>query len=112
MRNALVKSLAGLVVPASVIVGGAVAAAPTCLVEIDGRRAIDGPCRLQTAPSGRTLIEGRSGQKVSIGREFGRESRAAWNGRYGDRVESLDTMRRTGPSCWENHRGRICAWGR
>lgn len=83
----------------------------TCLVEVDGRRFVDGSCRVATGPDGRvSMHDSRRGYWVVIDREHGREARAAWNGRFADRPEPLGVMWREGPSCWRNHRGRICAW--
>ena len=95
-----------------------------CLLEIDGKTYIDGPCSFTPAAGGSFGIgstrtaEGRWGPipeyYASVMLERPGVATAAWNEeRFAEHAHSnLGTLRRseTDKACWENERARICAW--
>ena len=103
-----------------VVLAGALAApataAPTCLLEVDSKRYLDGLCTVTEAGSGSWLIvrDRLSGQAatVKVNPILGGRGDAVWTGPSGDGrlSEALGSVRREG-SCWVNARARICAWG-
>ena len=102
------------------IVAGAIAApataAPTCLLEVDSKRYLDGLCTVTEDGAGSWLIvrDRLSGQAatVKVNPILSGRGDAAWTGPFGDGrlSEALGPVRREG-SCWVNTRARICAWG-
>lgn len=90
-------------------------AAPTCLVEVDGKRYVDGPCRAWTDRDGRMAIgsvRGGDATRTSsyMGPEFDRQAGGVWRNPTANRYEGLGPMRRSGPSCWEGRGSRVCMW--
>jgi hypothetical protein len=91
-------------------------AEPTCLLEVDSKRYLDGPCTVTEAGAGSWLIvrdrllgQGATVKVDPIIRGWGD---AVWTGPSGDgrSSEALGRVRRE-ESCWINAKARICAWG-
>jgi hypothetical protein len=110
MRTPLLLSVA--------IVAGALTApaiaAPTCLLEVDGRRYIDGSCHVTEVPRG-FLIAGPSRHIAVLRPDPINSSRAtaAWDGNFHNgpaQAVPLGDVRRDGISCWRNVHTRICVW--
>ncbi len=99
-----------------ITLAGAAHAAPTCLIEVDSKRYLDGPCTVTEDGAGSWLIvrDRLVGQAatVKIDPIISNRGDAAWNGPSGDGrlSEALGRVRREG-SCWTNAKARICAWG-
>src|SRR3954451_13540997 len=90
-------------------------AEPTCLIEVDRKRYLDGPCTVTEAGAGSWLIvrDRLMGQAATIKVDpiISNRGDAAWTGPSGDcrLSEALGRLRREG-SCWTNAKARICAW--
>jgi hypothetical protein len=97
-------------------IGAPATAAPTCLLEVDSKRYLDGLCTVTEDGSGSWLIvrDRLSGQAatVKVNPILSGRGDAVWAGPSGDGrlSEALGSVRREG-SCWVNTRARICAWG-
>jgi hypothetical protein len=100
------------------IVAGAISApataAPTCLLQVDGKRYIDGSCHVTEVPRG-FLIAGPSRHLAVVwpDRIDSRRGRAAWDGNFHNgpaQAVPLGDVRRDGISCWRNVHTRICVW--
>src|SRR4051794_27936054 len=85
-------------------------AAPTCLLEIDGRRHIDGNCQAVTDRDGRLVLGDNGGAAAVIRPGLGDSDRAggAWQGGSTGRIESLGPLQRDGVSCWRGTGVRVC----
>ena len=98
------------------VIGAPATAAPTCLIEVDSQRYLDGLCTVTEDGAGSWLIvrDRLSGQAatVKVNPILSGRGDAAWTGPSGDGrlSEALGPVRREG-SCWVNTRARICAWG-
>ena len=89
-------------------------AAPTCLLEVDGRRYIDGDCHVTEVPRG-FLVAGPSRHIAVLRPDPINSSRAtaAWDGNFHNgpaQAVPLGDVRRDGISCWRNVHTRICVW--
>src|SRR4051812_24155516 len=99
-----------------IIMAGALAAparaGSTCLVEIDGRRHVDGSCEAFRDPEGRLLLgDGRVAALVRPHLGDSDNASGAWQGRSEGRARDLGLLERDGVFCWRNARARVCAWG-
>jgi hypothetical protein len=95
--------------------GPALAKPGRCLVEIEGRRFVDGPCRVERNPDGGVHLRGDGPEPYTIrlGPEYAERAPAFWSGRYGrgeHTREPLGTVARTGPTCLANARAKFCFW--
>jgi hypothetical protein len=92
------------------------AAAPTCLLQVDGQRYIDGSCHVNEVAHG-FLIAGPSRHIAVVWPDKidSSRGRAAWDGKNHNKPAQavpLGEVRRDGISCWRNTRARLCVWGR
>lgn len=100
---------------AAVIVAFPAQARPAkCLLEVEGRTYIDGPCDFASLRSGdgSFLITGASGKHFAyVYVEDGEKASAHWNGILGENRahDPLGTLTRDG-ACWANSRVKLCAW--
>lgn len=116
----------------SLIASAIIAAAPgfasagtaKCLLEIGGKKIIDGPCIFSPQSGGSFMIgstktaEGRWGPisefYASVLIESPGVASAFWNEEpfAGHAHSTLGTVRRSGEdrACWENSKAKICAW--
>src|SRR3954453_17264732 len=77
-------------------------AAPTCLIEVDGHRHLDGSCKAIKDADGRLVLGGTGGTSAVVRPHLGDSNRAlgVWqNGPLG-RVERLGSLERDGEFCW------------
>jgi hypothetical protein len=99
--------------PGATLIGSTRAiSSPTCLVEVDGQRYVDGSCRSRSAPNGDFSVGKRDGlsnsYRATVETRDSNSGFGYWNKGTGQ-VESLGHMTREG-SCWRNARARICGW--
>lgn len=85
-----------------------------CLIQVRGKIAKDGPCRITLSPGGSFQTGGeRRGEAfavVSINESSG-TAEAYWNGpdRESHAHDPLGAVVRRG-GCWVNDTARVCAW--
>src|SRR3954454_20999644 len=97
-------------------IGAPATAAPTCLLEVDSKRYLEGLCTVTEDGAGSWLIvrDRLSGPAATVQGNpiLNGRGDAVWTGPSGDGrlSEALGSVRREG-SCWVNTRARICAWG-
>lgn len=96
--------------------GSAKAKSVDCLLEVDGKRYIDGTCSMSSSGPGRGSFEiasaGRSRKGYRALVEVGAgQANGFWNGDIGvtDADVPLGVLRPSG-ACWTNARARVCAW--
>jgi hypothetical protein len=104
--------VASLGVGATLIGSTRVLASPTCLLEVDGQRYIDGACDGARDKLGGMLI-GNSASTAIVRTRPGDSDRGSgiWRGDASGHVKNLGPLSRDGTSCWRNARTRICVWG-
>src|SRR3954470_21757680 len=102
---------------ATIMVAGALIApalaAPTCLLEVDGHRYLDGSCKAVRDADGRLVLGGMGGTSAVVRPYLGDSNRAlgSWQDGPLGCVERLGSLEGDGVSCWRNARARVCAWG-
>lgn len=104
MRMVLAVALIGLSTAAH--------AAPTCLLEVNGRRVLDGSCNATRFGNGKIVIGDPRGTGAFVRPDFADSDRAT--GAYksdGGRTRGLGELSRDGMSCWRGRGVRLCAWG-
>ena len=101
----------------TIVLAGAISApvnAATCLLQVDGKRYIDGSCHVTEVPRG-FLIAGPSRHLAVVWPDQidSRRGHAAWDGNFHNgpaQAVPLGEVRRDGISCWRNVHTRICVW--
>src|SRR3954453_12032484 len=102
---------------ATIIVAGALNApahaSPTCVLEINGHRYLDGSCKAVRDPDGRLALGGEGGAAAVVRPRLSDSDRAhgVWQDGPLGRVERLGQLDRDGTSCWRGTGVRVCAWG-
>ena len=88
-------------------------AGSTCLIEIDGRRLLDGSCQVAKDHNGRLVLGGQGGAGAVVRPHLGDSNRArgVWQDGPLGRVERFGSLERDGDFCWRGAGARICAWG-
>lgn len=113
------------VVAAVALLAGAIttpAHASTCLLQVDGKRWIDGACSTHRLGTGFKFAEDKVASRAHIGVLWvdsinSSAGSAAWGGpgRTGDNARGnevpLGVVKRDGISCWKNAHVRLCLWG-
>jgi hypothetical protein len=82
-----------------------------CLVVMEGRTYIDGPCEYESYPEGHFMVTlGRRSARVMVDIGF-RGGHALYEDTSPDNREAraIGDVHRDG-SCWINRVGRVCAW--
>jgi hypothetical protein len=109
--------LAGL----AVTVSASTLAAPVrgrCLIEVGGRKYLDGTCPIHEAYGTLTVGAGVGRFKptkfyayVSIN-DDGNTARGTWNGisAASHAHDELGELKREGSACWVNSTAKVCAW--
>src|SRR3954471_20427807 len=93
-----------LMIAALILAGALVApamASSTCLVEIDGRRHVDGSCEAIKDSEGHLLLgDGRVAALIRPHLGDSDNASGAWRDHHGGRAEDLGPLRRDGVFCW------------
>lgn len=99
-----------LILAIAMVASGAAAAADRCLLVVDGRTYINGPCRITLSPGGSFQAASNlyfaDVQVTASGRADGN-----WNEEPGARHAhtSIGELMRN-DACWTNSRAIVCAW--
>ena len=85
-----------------------------CLLQVEGKTYIDGPCNFEPSRKGdgSFQITGESGKHFAyVYVEGDRTAAAHWNGILGENRahDPLGTLTRDG-ACWSNATAKLCAW--
>ncbi|MDT2022425.1 hypothetical protein [Methylocella sp. CPCC 101449] len=86
-----------------------------CLLEVQGRRVIDGACDFTAMPDGSFQISAKRGQNIEWFAQVQVSERNVaqgyWNGEAGARHAhyNLGQLQASG-ACWSNATARVCAW--
>lgn len=87
----------------------------TCLLEVEGKRYIDGPCKIDLEGDGSFIATSYRGGAIAyfayVLLDGGDEATGYWNGDIGasHAHSPLGTLRRAG-ACWQNAGAKVCAW--
>jgi hypothetical protein len=99
----------------SAIVAGALIvpahAGPTCVLEVDGQRLLDGSCDASKMDGDRLVVGDHNGIGALVRPSLGDSDHAAGAYKAEGQLHDLGPLERDGVSCWRNARVRLCAWG-
>src|SRR4051812_39590560 len=88
----------------SILLAGAISApahaAPTCLIEIDGKRLFDGSCDALRLDNGGVFMGDRKSVSALIRPRLGNGDDAVGAYKADGLVHDLEYLRRDGVSCW------------
>lgn len=114
MRALLVGTVVAVVL-GGVGIASAAEVEGTCLLEIGGKRYIDGPCDIDLESDGSFIATAYRDGAVSyfayVLLDGEKEATGYWNGELGasHAHTPLGTLRRYG-ACWQNRDAKVCAW--
>lgn len=99
---------------AAIVALPALARPAKCLIEVEGKAYVDGPCdfRPLSGGGGSFQITGESGKHFAyVYVEGDGKASAHWNGILGESRahDPLGTLARDG-ACWSNATAKLCAW--
>ena len=95
------------------VAGSAMAAPGRCLLVVDGRTYLNGPCPVELLPGGSFMVGAGRGAShfAQVTVEGAGSASGYWNEEPGatHAHSSLGSLRRN-DACWTNERAIICAW--
>lgn len=101
-----------IIIGATLLASASAWAAPgKCLLVVDGKTYLNGPCPVDIGPGGSATIGG-GGRYFSVVNPTGEGvAKGYWNEEPGARHahSDLGDLRRNG-ACWTNERAVVCAW--
>jgi hypothetical protein len=103
-----------MILSALLLAGALVApaqAAPTCLIEVNGKRLFDGSCDAFRLDNGGVFMGDRKSVSALVRPRLGSSDDAIGAYKVNGMVHDLDYLKRDGPSCWRGSGARFCAWG-
>jgi len=103
------------VVLSSLILAGALGApahaAPTCLIEVAGKRLLSGSCEATRLENGGVVLGDYKAVSALVRPRLGDSDNGIGAYKADGIVHELDHLRRDGVSCWRGSGVKICAWG-
>ena len=87
-------------------------AAPTCLIEVNGKRLLYGSCDASRLENGGVFLGGNHATVSALVRpRLGDSDNAVGAYKADGMIHDIDNLRRDGMSCWRGSGVRLCAWG-